>query len=148
MLRPPLGVAILGFLALINGVGDLLVGLNLMGIVTFGPVQSGTGVWISGLFIFITGLIFIAVAWAAWTLRPWAWLFGMIMAIFGLFDAVLIAISTGSVAWGLAAALVSGVVLWYLNQPDIKAAFLGGGGFGDADVAERIKAERADTSNQ
>ena len=37
MRPPPIGVAVLGFFALVNGLGALIIGLRLMGIVTFGP---------------------------------------------------------------------------------------------------------------
>ena len=43
MRPPPIGVAVLGFFALVNGLGALIIGLRLMGLVTFGPAESGTG---------------------------------------------------------------------------------------------------------
>ena len=48
MRPPPIGVAVLGFFALVNGLGALIIGLRLMGFVTFGPAESGTGLFFWG----------------------------------------------------------------------------------------------------
>ena len=72
MRPPPIGVAVLGFFALVNGLGALIIGLRLMGFVTFGPAESGTGLFFWGALTFILGIAYVAVAWGAWTLRIWA----------------------------------------------------------------------------
>lgn len=123
MLRPPVGAAILGFMALVAGVVDILHGLRYMAIVTFGPAQVGSGLFLWGLFAFIVGVIWVAAAYAFWSTQAWAWLLGMIVAIFGLINAVLVLFDTGDFATGLAVALLPLVVLWYLQQPDIKKVF-------------------------
>jgi hypothetical protein len=123
MLRPPVGIAILGFLALLAGVTELIIGIQLAGFVVFGPGQTGSGFLFWGILTIIVGVIYAAVAFALWALQPWAWVFTWIMAIFGLFNAVLLWISTGEIVYGLGAALLPAVTLWYVNQPDIKALF-------------------------
>jgi hypothetical protein len=154
MRPPPIGVAVLGFFALVNGMGALIVGLRLMGLVTFGPAVTGSGVFFWGALSFILGLLFIAVAWGAWTLRVWAWTFGMLVAVLGIFEAVMVLIATGDVSTGLGVALLPAVVLWYLNTEGIKQAFIegeveAGRGFAndyEREVAQRMAAERADDS--
>lgn len=123
MLRPPVGAAILGFMALVAGVVDILHGLRYMAFVTFGPASVGSGLFLWGLFAFIVGVVWVAAAYAFWSTQSWAWLLGMIVAIFGLINAVLVLFDTGDFATGLAVALLPLVVLWYLQQPDIKRVF-------------------------
>jgi hypothetical protein len=110
-------------MALVAGVVDILHGLRYMAIVTFGPAQVGSGLFLWGLFAFIVGVIWVAAAYAFWSTQAWAWLLGMIVAIFGLINAVLVLFDTGDFATGLAVALLPLVVLWYLQQPDIKKVF-------------------------
>ena len=49
MLRPPVGVAILGFFSLLAGIAYLVVGLRLTGWVVFGPGSIGDGTFFWGL---------------------------------------------------------------------------------------------------
>ena len=145
----PVGVVLLGVLALFNGIGGLITGAQLMGIVTFGPVQTGSGVFITGLIAFVYGVLFIALAYAAWTLRAWAWLAGMLLSVLGLFNAVLVLFATGSVAHGLAVAILPALILWYLNSDPIREKFVQGeedreryGSGYDREQAEQITAAR------
>jgi hypothetical protein len=147
----PAGVAILGALALFNGIGALIIGMRYTGIVVFGPVQTGSGVLLTGVLAIIYGVLFIALAYAAWTLRTWAWLAGMLLGALGIFNAVLVLLMTGDLAAGVAVALLPGLVLWYLNQDSMRARFVegedayqryGGSGY-DREMAERIAAERS-----
>ena len=146
----PAGVAVLGALALFNGIGGLILGFRYMGIVVFGPVQTGSGVLLMGILAVIYGLLFIALAWAAWTLRAWAWLAGMLLAALGLFNALLVLLATGSLADGIAVAILPALILWYLNTDHIRARFVEGeeraqlyGTGHDREQAERITAERS-----
>jgi hypothetical protein len=147
----PVGVAILGALALFNGIGGLIVGLRYLGIVTFGPVSTGSGVFLMGVIAVVYGVLYIALAYAAWTLRAWAWLAGMLLGVLGIFNAVLVLLATGDLASGVAVALLPALVLWYLNQDAMRARFVegeeqyqryGGSGY-DREMAERITAERS-----
>ena len=152
MRPPPIGVAVLGFFALVNGLGGLIIGLRLMGFVGFGPGVTGSGVFFWGALAFILGVLVTRRAWGAWTLRVWAWTFGMLVAILGIFNAVMVLIATGDLATGLGVALLPAVILWYLNTEGVKEAFIegeieAGRGFAndyERDVAERMAAERAD----
>ena len=138
MLRPPVGVALLGFLALMAGFAYSIVGLRFLGAVTFGPAQLGSGLVLWGGLTLLVGIMFFAAAFALWATQPWGWLFAHILAIFGLIEAivsasivvrfglieaVLVMIANNSLTDGIAVALFPLLVLWYLNDRDVKAAF-------------------------
>ena len=119
----PIGVIVLAVLAVAAGVLYLIGGLRLMSIVTFGPLPSGNGVWLSGLFTFIVGIIWLSVGFALWSMRAWALLFVEIMAIFGLVNAVFVLFATSSLSDGLATAILPAIVLWYANRESIRSQF-------------------------
>lgn len=123
MLRPPVGVAILGFFALIAGIAYIVLGLRLTSWVVFGPGDIGTGTFLWGLLTLGGGIAFAAAAFALWSVQPWAWMFAIILAGLGLLDAFFLWLATGDFATGLAAAFFPLIVIWYLNSKDIKGAF-------------------------
>jgi hypothetical protein len=123
MIKKPFGVLVLGALSIAIAIIRLLIGIQLLGVVIFGPVPTGTGIALAGLLALVVGIIFLAVGWALWSLRPWALLFTMIMAVFGLVDAMFVLIATGSIAYGLAAAAIPAFVLWYCSRESIQEAF-------------------------
>ena len=122
-MKRPIGVLFLGFLSLVAGFAFIFYGLQFMGAVTFGPFQAGSGLWAYGLLVFLSGIAFAAAGFAFWSLQSWAWLFGQIMAVFGLVDAVILMLSSGELNYGLAAAIFPLLILWYLNRDVIKKAF-------------------------
>ena len=140
MARPPIGIAVLGFFALMAGFAYFLAGLRWTGAIVFGPVETGNGVALTGMLALVTGIIYVAAGAALMALRPWAWLFAMIVSAFGLFEAVLVVFATGSLAAGFGAALLPGIVLWYLNSDDVKAAFVEANSV-PSDLAEATPAE-------
>ena len=123
MLRPPVGVALLGFVALMAGFAYTIMGLRLAGYVTFGKGSIGDGLLLWGLLTLFVGIMFFAAAFALWATQPWGWLFAHFLAIFGLLEAFIVMISNNSFTDGLAVAIFPLVVLWYLNDKDVKAAF-------------------------
>lgn len=124
----PLGVLILAVLAVMAGVLYLIAGIQLMGIVTFGPVESGNGVWISGLLTFIVGVIWLGAGSALFSLQPWGLMFAQIMAVFSLMSAVFSMFAMTEWRWGLGEAILAGAILWYLSREQTVAAFTGSGG--------------------
>ena len=87
MLRPPVGVALLGFVALMAGFAYTLMGLRYTGFVVFGPGSIGSGLFFWGLITLVCGILFIAAAFALWSTQPWGWLFAHYLAIFGVLEA-------------------------------------------------------------
>ena len=123
MQKTPLGVMILGFIAMLKGVAGVFYGCVFLGLLVFGPAVTGDGYGFAGALAIVVGLVYIAVALAAWSLQPWAWLFAMIMALIGIVEAIVVLIASANLAYGLAAVLFPLIMLWYLNQDHIKAAF-------------------------
>jgi len=123
MLRPPVGVALLGFVALMAGFAYTLQGFRLSGFVVFGSGSIGSGLLLWGLLTLFVGVMFIFAAFALWSVQPWGWLFAHYLAIFGLLEAFIVMISNNSLTDGLAVAFFPLVVIWYLNDKDVKGAF-------------------------
>ena len=120
----PFGVLVLGALAVAIAIVRILVGLQLLGIGIFGDDKwDGTGVVWVGILTLVVGIIYLAVGWSLWSMRPWALLFTMIMAVFGLVDAMFVLIATGNIAYGLAAAAIPAFLLWYTSREDIRDQF-------------------------
>jgi hypothetical protein len=119
----PFGVLVLGALAIAIAVVRLIIGLQLLGFAIFGDVPQGTGIGLAGILALVVGATYLAVGWALWSMRPWALLFTMIMAVFGLVDAVFVLLATGSLAYGLAAAAIPALLLWYTSREDIRDTF-------------------------
>ena len=119
----PFGVLVLGALAIAIAVVRLLIGAQLLGFAIFGPVPSGTGIGWAGILTLVVGAIYLGVGWALWSLRPWALVFTMIMAVFGLVDAMFVLLATGNLAYGLAAAAIPALLLWYTMRDDIRQVF-------------------------
>ena len=123
MLRPPVGVALLGFVALMAGFAYSVMGLRYAGYVVFGRGDIGQGLLLWGLLTLLVGILFFAAAFALWATQPWGWLFTHYLAIFGLLEAFFVMIANNSLTDGLAVAIFPLVVIWYLNDRDVKAAF-------------------------
>jgi hypothetical protein len=120
----PFGVLILGALAIAIAIVRLLIGLQILGIGIFGDDSlDGSGILWVGLLTVVVGAIYLGVGWALWSMRPWALVFTMIMAVFGLVDAMFVLIATNSVAYGLAAAAIPALLLWYTSREDIRDQF-------------------------
>jgi hypothetical protein len=135
----PTGVTILAILALIGGVFGVIGGLGLIaGGALFGAMVGTTtgateGAAVGGIF-FILGILTLGVAivdlafaFGAWTLKPWGWSLGIISQLASLVVIVISAVLSGNLVSSLMGSVVSiaisVVILWYLNQPAIKAAF-------------------------
>jgi hypothetical protein len=123
--NPPILISVLGFFGLMVGLYYVFAGLRILGFNFFGvfadsPATSGWGFW--GLMWIVVGVIYVAAAWALWSLQPWAWLFTVILAVFSLVSAFFVMFDAGLAA-ALGAAVLPGIILLYLNSSEVKAAF-------------------------
>ena len=122
-MRAPFGVILLGVVALAAGIGYILMGLQMTTAVTFGPLQTGSGAWFWGWVIVITGVIFVAAAFALWALQPWAWMLAFLLAVFGLIEGIFALLGTGSLNYAMATTFFPLLILWYLHREPVKKAF-------------------------
>lgn len=109
----PLGITILAILAAVGGVLGLLAALTLLGF----------GLGIYGLVILLLSVAYLAFAFGAWTLKPWAWTLGVAVAVASALWAIFWLTQGADVVSTLINLVISGVILYYLFQPDVKAAF-------------------------
>ncbi len=117
----PTGITILSILAGISGVFGLFGGFVIMGLGA--AIAGGMGAILGLAYLALAGLS-LALAWALWTLKPWGWPLGVVVAAAGIIMAAasfLIA-NTGIVNLVVAVG-IDGAILYYLNQPSIKALF-------------------------
>lgn len=122
----PQGVTILAVLAAIGGVLGLLAGIFALGI--GGAVAAGGSgalgglVSLLGIVAIVQGVLALAFAYGAWTLKPWAWMLGIVAFGLSLVLAVL-GIINGDFSGQIISALIAVAILYYLFTPNVKAAF-------------------------
>ena len=126
MKNPPILVSVLGFFGLLAGFNFFFFGLRAIGFDWFGafgdlPAVENVGLW--GWLAVINGVIWILASLSLWTLQPWARLFAMILAGFGLFEAAMAFFQFPGSGIGFTMALMPGLILWYLNTQEVKEAF-------------------------
>ncbi len=128
----PTGVTILAVLSAIGGVFYLLGGVALLGLGGIAAGATGNAAWFGlgglvGIFSVVLGIAYIAFAYGAWSLLPWAWSLGMVLAIVGIVFSVIGAISSGDIVGGIIAQIIpiaiSAVIIYYLNTPGVRSAF-------------------------
>jgi hypothetical protein len=122
-MRVPFGVIILAVLAVLAGVLEVIRGAQFRAVIAFGPVPAGNGNVILGTLGVIVGIAWIAIGLGFFTLKPWAWLVGMLLAIFGLFQALMTLLLTLSWEYAVVAAVLPAIVLVYLGRQKMKDAF-------------------------
>lgn len=113
----PLGITILAILAAIWGVLGLLSSLSVLGFVG-GGVFGGLG-----LILLVLAVLYLVFAYGAWTLQSWGWTLGAGLAVAGILWALFWFTQGADIVSTLISVALSGVILYYLYQPDVKAAF-------------------------
>jgi hypothetical protein len=126
MRNPPILISVIGFFALVAGLGYLFFGLRVLGFDWFGvlgelPAYESVGLW--GWFAIAAGVAWIMVAFGLWALQSWARLFALIIAGVSLFEAVLAFFQFPGTGVGFAMSIVPLVILFYLNSAEVRAAF-------------------------
>lgn len=124
----PQGITILAILALIGGIFQVLGGLSLIGLgglaASVGVVGVGGFAMVGGLVLLALGVAELAVAYGFWTIKPWAWRLGVILALASVLWALASQVLVGFDLFGLLISIVVSVILiYYLNLPAIRTAF-------------------------
>jgi hypothetical protein len=126
MRNPPILISILGFFAIMAGFVWLVVGLRAIGFDWFNalgdlPSLESVGIW--GWMAAIVGVCWVAAGIGLWSLRPWAWMFANIIAIFALVNAFFLMLTYPGSGAGFVQALMPALILWYLQTKEVKTAF-------------------------
>jgi hypothetical protein len=134
MRGPPILISVLGFFAVMAGFVWVIAGLRALGIEfgsVFGdlPAYDNVGWW--GIVALIVGIGWILAGLGLWAVQPWAWMFAAIVAVIALVNAFFLMVAYAGSGAGLVQALMPALILWYLNTPEVKAAF----GVGDVPPA-------------
>ena len=124
----PTGITILAVLSAIGGVLSILGGIALLGLSGVAGASTGSAALfgmgaIFGLIALASGIAALAFAYGAWTLQPWAWTLGVALQIISLALAVLAIIGGSDIASQVIGIAIAAIILYYLMQPNIKAAF-------------------------
>lgn len=133
--RRPLGIAILAVLGIISGLVTILLALPSLGISGFlmTPQGQAEAAYISsdlrvalalfGAGFLILGVLNLAFGIGAIALRKWAWPLGAGLQGLNLLFNVVDWIEHGFGVVGLLNVVIAVAILWYLLQPNIRAAF-------------------------
>ena len=117
----PTGITILAVLAGLNAIGGLFGGFVLFGV---GSALFGLSGAIFGLAYLALAGLSLALAWGFWTMAPWAWPLGVVLAAASIIYALVMAIfGGGGLIGAIVPVAVSAAILYYLNQPEIKSLF-------------------------
>jgi hypothetical protein len=119
----PAGITIIGVLATAAGIIYLLQGLRILGYVVFGPASAFSNVSLTGWLTLLLGLVWFSVGGAFLTMKPWAWLFGVIVVGFSLVEAFFGNLNGWQFGDMFAAMIVPLIILFYLNSEKVKSAF-------------------------
>ncbi len=125
-MQRPTGVTILAIVAAIGGLLSLLGALALLGIGAVFAAYAGLGALAAlfGLIILVLGVAQLAIAYGFWTLKPWAWTWGITIEAVGvLISLVELVLGYGEISGFVFGVVVAGIVIYYLNMPDIRKAF-------------------------
>jgi hypothetical protein len=126
MKNPPILISVIGFFAAMAGFAWLFLGLRVLGFDWFtvlGDVEKfeQSGIW--GWLAIATGILWIAAGLGLWSLRPWAWMFTMIVAGVALFGAFIYFLEYPGSGLGLGMSIMPFIIILYMNSSDVKAAF-------------------------
>jgi hypothetical protein len=124
MQKRPVGIAVLAIAAAVLGV------LALLGAGAWWNASEGLawlprihgGERLIALVLLAVGLSELVFAYGAWTLRPWAWTFGVALEVIVIVLAVL---QLGRLEFirHIVTIVIAGVALWYLTTPRVRTAF-------------------------
>ena len=118
MRERPLGVTIIGILWIILGILGLLAGAWL---ITRGTVLFGAFGLLFGAIFIIIGIIEIVFGYGCFQAWPWVRTVGVILTAISLLMGIVSIVTSG--AGALLSIVISGIILYYLFQPHVKAYF-------------------------
>lgn len=130
-MRRPLGVTILGFLAILMGIIGILGGCMLMGFgsllapigALFGGGQLGSSAFAGGLGWAVSAVIALIAGFGALALKGWAWILGLLASGLSLASALWGILQGSSWFFSAPGLILPAVVFIYLLTPGVRKAF-------------------------
>jgi uncharacterized membrane protein HdeD (DUF308 family) len=135
----PTGITILAILAAISGAFSILAGLGyvagapLIPAAAIGTVAADIAgplkaiATVIGIFWLVVGIAQLAFAYGAWTLKPWAWMLGLVIEGSSILLTFIVGVMAGDLAATLTASLiplaVAILIIAYLLSASVKTAF-------------------------
>jgi hypothetical protein len=117
----PTGITILAILAGLSAVGLLFAGFTAFAV---GSLLFGISGAIFGLAWLALAGLSIALAWGFWNMLPWAWPLGVAVEGANIIFALVVGIlGSAGIGSAIVPVVIGGAILYYLNQPSIKALF-------------------------
>jgi uncharacterized membrane protein (DUF2068 family) len=107
--RRPLGVTLVAILLIIIGIISLVSGLILLVIIV-------------GIIPLVLGIAYLVMAYGLWKGRNWARIISLILAGIGIVMGIVYIIQD-NLGGGIASLIINGVIIFYLNRPNVKAFF-------------------------
>ncbi len=125
MSKQPIGVTILGILAAVAAGVNLYHALQFLGVLPamLGRFQFfGQNFWGALVFGF-NALLWALIAWGLLSLKPWAWLFTIVVAVLGLLSAIFGLLGGSELSAMLPALVIDAIILIYCMSSGVKQAF-------------------------
>lgn len=122
----PLGISIIAILAVVNGFLGLCAPLVLVaggGVATLFTGPVGLVAVCGGLLLLVGPLLWFAVGFGAWNLRPWAWWLGLIATGITVLSVIANILSGVGIFQAVASAPLSIIIFFYLLLPNVRQAF-------------------------
>ena len=105
-MKRPFGITVLAIIFGAAGISYMMLGFQMTTAVTFGPLPTGTGTWLWGWLVVLTGLAFEGDR-----------------CVCRLVEAIFALLGTGTLGYALATTTFPLILLWYLNRDSVKKAF-------------------------
>jgi uncharacterized membrane protein (DUF2068 family) len=124
-MQRPMGVTILAVLAAIGGVLGIFAGMVLVGLSSAAAdlalPLSGL-VAVLGLATLVISVLDLVLAWGLWTLKPWAWMLGIVLEVVGIVLNIL-EYRSATASSTIIGIVIAGIIIYYLYQPHVRRAF-------------------------
>ncbi|MGI0488568.1 hypothetical protein ACN4EK_24420 [Pantanalinema rosaneae CENA516] len=130
----PTGVTVLAVLQFLGGILSLLVGVSGLffgGLLvaaggagqageaaTMGPILVG-----ASIAALISGIIGLIAGFGLFTLKGWGWTLAIIFSVLNILNNLVSVFQGSNVAGAIIGIVISGLILYYLNQYNVKRAF-------------------------
>jgi hypothetical protein len=126
-----MGVTIVAALSVVAGILAILAiaGTLLLASLAGAPVDTGMGSFggffaVIGVIILAIGIAYLVTGYGLWQLRRWAWTVALVLSIASLIFPILGLVGgRGLTVNSIVSLAVAGVIIYYLNTPQVRVPF-------------------------